>query len=370
MQTALLAIPTLTLIVVLVSRARMVRSSGTSRALWLSMAFLAVALSLNVLSVYDGFSHLLGTPVGGELVKLWCGLGAAVGVRVLATSLLPEGRSSVGEWVVAGAAALAIAVPLLVSPPKDLSPLLVHTTDFYDNTWRSWALWLPFLMYLSWALATAIAICWRHGRRSPAYNALRKGLALIGVGCLVGMGYVVFKLVLLAAWHTGFATAGWDKTAQTAQASLLLGTAMLIGIGSSWGALGRSVGRLREAVWAQRSCWSLAPLWHAIAGSYPEIILGAGRSPWQPKLRLLRRVIEIRDGLLILEVGDEQDEKADADFDTKGTIAAALYQARDLESDPMSGELHEEVRWLTIVTREYRRQAKLLQRNLTAARPA
>ena len=133
MGVALRSLPAAVMAIAALTRVRMVRSGPSSRALWLAMVFLAGALSLVVAPVYKEVNTLLGAPVGGDIVKLWCGLGAAVSVRRLAASLDRPDRASASDWYLAAAAATLIAVPILIAPPPHLSPLLAPTTNFYDG---------------------------------------------------------------------------------------------------------------------------------------------------------------------------------------------------------------------------------------------
>jgi hypothetical protein len=375
MGVALRSLPADVMAIVVLTRVRMVRSGPSSRALWLAMVFLAGALSLVVAPVYREVNTLLGDPIGGDIAKLWCGLGAAVSVRRLAASLDRPDRASAWDWYLAAAAATLIAVPILIAPPQHLSPLLAPTTNFYDSTWRSWTLWLPFLAYLTWALVTAVAICWRHGRQSPPKTALRTGLTLIGAGCGLGLIYVTVKLVVVTAWHLHARSPLLLTFDNVAQTTTVAASATLVAVGSSWEAISGRVNRLRDRAWAAWSFYSLGPLWRAVVAIHPEIALSTGEPPWRrPRLRLLRRVVEIRDGVLAL--GGETDETIvtvarraaelarNPDIDA-AVVATAIHHRRTLDRQSerhgrlpigASGNLREEVKWLKTVKREYRRQ--------------
>jgi hypothetical protein len=374
--------PALVIGVVVLTRVSMLGRGGSSRALWIAMAFLAAALTLAADPVYGWFNTLFQTSVGGAIAKLWFALGAAASVRMLCTAVSGQNRSTaLRDWLLAAGTALVVAAPLVGWPPKHLSPLVTHSAGFYDSTWRSWVHWLPFLAYLSWALGSGVLVCWRYGRQATA-SPVRTGLTLIGTGCAAGFGVVGVKLAVLVAWHVGAEDRAWMKFNATGETTLLIFCCGLIAAGSSWEVLSAWLNVRRETWWARWSYWRLRPLWKALVRLYPTIVLQAAQSGGAPRFRLLRRVVEIRDGTLTL--ADELDPKMVSEVrkmaakrtgtgpeETDAIVVAVAVRWAGLCRDSAgmvhpptaavaelpvgaSGDLVEEVRWLMNVQRQYR----------------
>lgn len=133
--------------------------------------------------------------------------------------------------------------------------------------------------------------------------ALRTALGLVTLTNAVGLCWAVWGLDdVLGALRSGRQLATEDPV------SLALGRlcAVLLLVGATtllWARAGRAARRWRAAY---RSYRSLGPLWRALHTAFPQIALTAGRitagrmPPADAELALYRRVIEIRDGLLIL----------------------------------------------------------------------
>ncbi|MFD4660089.1 MAB_1171c family putative transporter [Kitasatospora sp. NPDC058444] len=133
--------------------------------------------------------------------------------------------------------------------------------------------------------------------------ALRTALGLVTLTDAVGLCWTAWGLDdVLGALRSGRQLATEDPV------SLALGRlcAVLLLAGATtllWARAGRAARRWRVAY---RSYRSLGPLWRALHTAFPQIALTAGRitagrmPPTDAELALYRRVIEIRDGLLIL----------------------------------------------------------------------
>jgi hypothetical protein len=190
------------------------------------------------------------------------------------------------------------------------------------------------LTYIGWA-AVQIAVLARRYTRIATRPLLRLGLRLMAAGALVGLAYVVIKFVNMAIWPLTGRVPGLAASVivVTFSLSILL---MLVGATiPSWGPL---LGLDRLANWAAalRAYRRLAPLWTALHRVNPTIallppptglsapILVARRA----RLRLVRRVVEIRDGYLALR--PYADAKADR-------IARRLGSNAGLSGDDIDG---------------------------------
>ncbi|WP_329059780.1 MAB_1171c family putative transporter [Amycolatopsis sp. NBC_01480] len=133
----------------------------------------------------------------------------------------------------------------------------------------------------------------RLGLRYTRLASLRTGLYLAVAGTAAGIGYLVNKTVLAAAPRWGFeyplGHAFLMSKALPAAAHLLVLVGVTLPGAVAW--LGRWL-RYRR----------LRPLWTALYRADPAIALDPRRLvPWGLRMRLYRRVIEIRDGLLALQ---------------------------------------------------------------------
>ncbi len=298
-------IPMAILWAVVIGRLSMLRRPRGPRVLWAALAFLAAAETLQLKAVYQWVNDIARSPVAGPTLKLALAVGAAAGVRTLIATLTGQPtRAARRDSILAAAVVAVFTIPLIISPPTRLSPAVLASTEYYDTTWRSWVHWLPFLAYLSWALGGGVVLCWRYGRQAPP-GPLRTGLTLIGSGCALGFGYVALKLAILAAWHTDVSTAPhWMDIGDGSIGTLVLGVCIItIAVGCAWEAIAARREQARNAVWAARSLRHLRPLWNALTDLYPNIALtkAADDSTGRLRYRLLRRVVEIRDGILALQ---------------------------------------------------------------------
>ncbi|HEY7596840.1 MAG TPA: MAB_1171c family putative transporter [Actinophytocola sp.] len=144
--------------------------------------------------------------------------------------------------------------------------------------------------------------------RAAAAPALRIGMRLVVAGAALALLYLVNKVVLTAAARFGFAYPAGD----TFVISKVLPAAahVLVLVGATLPAI---VGWARRYGHYQR----LGPLWRALYQAEPAIALDPPAGPdvlrvRGLRLRLYRRVIEIRDGLLALHPYREHDVAAAA----------------------------------------------------------
>ena len=153
-----------------------------------------------------------------------------------------------------------------------------------------------------------------------------------------------------------------------AAARYLQGAGTLLAVGGALVPAGR---RARSVLAEYRSLLALRPLWTAMRDAFPEVILFSPRRAVvemagvdEVRLRLYRRVIEIRDGMLALRpylcgVLPETPEAEAA------AIAQALRRRASGVSPsgesagfaPVGPEMADEVAWLSRVSKAHRRTA-------------
>jgi hypothetical protein len=277
--------------------------SPTRRALVALLACLVWAPLVNTPFVYVRFDALTGVPNLARLVAHYGIIGFAVSVQILLlhwTVERPPPRRTWLRLITVAAAGVAMAV-LFVLAPLDTS----LTSDFtarYGNAPYVGAYMLVYLGYFVVALADILRLSWRFARltRQPY---LRAGLRLVSYGAVFGLAYCLEKGGYVAARNAGYEPLPADVQEQ--MSPLLTGPGcvlMLIGFTiPSWGprvAAGR--------VWLRRlhTYRRLYPLWKLLYDATPEIALDPEQehrgSLRDVEYRLVRRVVEIRDGWLAL----------------------------------------------------------------------
>jgi hypothetical protein len=223
------------------------------------------------------------------------------------------------------------------------------------------------------AFGNVIRLGLRYARAADA-PALRIGMRLVAAGAAGALLYLANKVVLTAAARFGF-----DYPAgQTVVVSKVLPAAahVLVLVGAT---LPATVGWLARYRHFQR----LGPLWRALYEADPAIALDPPATPdllalRGLRLRLYRRVIEIRDGLLALHPYREQEVAAAArdrasraglrgvrrDAAVEAATVAAALRSRAAGNPPATADvavtggsdLESDTAFLSRVARAYRKE--------------
>jgi len=226
------------------------------------------------------------------------------------------------------------------------------------------AFWLVLDGYLVAVLTSGSVLFLSVAREAPT-GLPRFGLRTIAAG---------WVLIALSAGVTTIPTvlsgAGVpvDFSGVESPSRYLQGAGTLLAVGGALVPAGR---RSRVVLAEYRSLLALRPLWTAMRDAFPEVILFSPRRAVvemagvdDVRLRLYRRVIEIRDGMLAL-----RPYLCGVLPETPEAEAAAIAQAlrRRATGMPPSGaspgfapvgpEMADEVAWLSRVSRAYRRRA-------------
>ncbi|SNY55582.1 MAB_1171c family putative transporter [Paractinoplanes atraurantiacus] len=221
---------------------------------------------------------------------------------------------------------------------------------------RNFAYWVVLEAYLAFVLINASALFWSTSRQ--VHQGLpRFALRLMAVGTALITVFAFFRISALI--FEGLRDV--EPVAEQFQTVAVLLTV-------TGGMLAASP-RARSALTAYRNLLLLRPLWKAMRDAFPEIILFTPRRAIVElagvddiHLRLYRRVIEIRDGMLALrpylETTGDKSTKSEAD-----SIVRALERRKagepatgsSAEWAPVGSTLADEVAWLSAVSREYRR---------------
>jgi hypothetical protein len=261
------------------------------RALWATLCTLALVKTAAL------------TPEPGMIPHL---LGVACAYFLLRFISLVTGHTRTREQVFLAAPALITLILLSVTAAEDV------------------AYWLILNGYLGAVLATATALFWQIGRTAPA-GPLRTGLRAMAAGTSLVTLYAVGKTTLIVAHSLDLAP---DFATVEPQANALRTIGTLIAVGGAAVPAGE---KLRSVLRAYRALWALRPLWLMMRRTFPDLILFPRHRALldligveDVRLRLYRRVIEIRDGMLTLR-----------DYLPAGALAAARDFAGD---DPALAE--------------------------------
>ncbi|MCO8269992.1 hypothetical protein M1L60_05225 [Actinoplanes sp. TRM 88003] len=240
--------------------------------------------------------------------------------------------------------------------------VLAHGIDTEADllaTEQGWAVvgyWVVLEAYLGTVLVTTSMLFWRISGEAPA-GLPRAGLRVTSTGTALVAAYAAIKgsliLVHNLGTHIDFSTV--EPIGRTTQTSGLILTIA--------GLLVPATRRARAAYEAYRSLVVLRPLWKAMRDAFPEVILFTPRRAVielagvdDVHLRLYRRVIEIRDGMLALRPyaaphGPSPAEEAAAIVEALQRRAATNPLAEPGSWAPVGPAMADEVAWLSRVSR-------------------
>ncbi|MBT2387707.1 MAB_1171c family putative transporter [Streptomyces sp. ISL-11] len=256
------------------------------RPLWFAVVMIALAMSLHLEPVTAVLAHLVPGPHWVDLTThllsivdaaavLWFIFGAA-------------GRRRRGGVVFGAAAAVMVTLVLLdLGAPAHARNRIAPSPDIPGVPDSYW--WVFFAFHLA-ADTTCGFVCWSYGRPGTP-RLLRYGLRLFGTGILLASLLWVLKLFYLHTRSAFFAPLFSPVTGVEA-AFMALGVALPVGA------------QLRAHLADRRSYRGLDPLWQDLTATTPDVVLrpgnrlGAVAVPLQ--LLLYRRVIEIRDAMIVL----------------------------------------------------------------------
>ncbi len=245
-----------------------------------------------------------------------------------------QGAARIRGELAAAVVVCVLAAVVDLAVPAAQRPLLTDPSPTAGGT-AALLFSAPILAYLGYAAA---AIVYRVVRIRPGVvrRVLRFSLVVVAAGAVLQVVGAVIKLVSLAVRYAGDPV----PPGVVVNAELLVG--LLVSLGFLTLALGAIVpladGAVREIPRARaqrRANRTLEPLWRALHAEFPELALEL-RSPG-PGRALYRRVVEIRDGLVLLsphfdsdvaeraghhsrEVGEDADER-------RAVVQAALVRS-------------------------------------------
>jgi hypothetical protein len=322
------------------------------RALWAAIFALALARTAS----FEPVADVIGMPMLPHFV------GVAVAFFLLRFIALVTGRGG-ARWQLGLVVSVLVAMGALAA----VSGGIATRADLLaaDLSATRVAYWVVLEGYLGAVLVTAAVLFADVARQAPA-GLPRLGLRATAAGTVLVALYAAMKTGLIVAHGAGVAVdfARIEPTAHAVQtAGVFVGVA---------GLLVPATRRARAAVEAYRSLLVLRPLWTAMRDAFPQVILFSPRRALiemagidDVHLRLYRRVIEIRDGMLALRPFHPGTYPPNADPAVAEAEAIALALRRRAEGveptdqpgswAPVGPEMADEVAWLSRVSAAYRR---------------
>ncbi|AEW97364.1 MULTISPECIES: MAB_1171c family putative transporter [Streptomycetaceae] len=298
------------------------------RALWVAFACISAASTLGVPEIQrvtdlDTGVHNLAT-LGKNLLGI---AGSAAILDFVISIARPAAvRRSRPPLLAFAAVAMAGMTVLFAATPR-----ATEADNFFDASIGSLpgtGYCLVFLGYLGVAMSVATWLFWSYGRHAGA-GSLRVGLRVLGTGTALGALYSLFRSAHLAVHLTRLAFPLDDVTANAVADVVEYSAITLIIVGNSIPAVGVLLRSLRD----RRSLRRLRPLWSSLTEAVPDVVLDAPVSRG-PRIRLHRRVIEIRDAALVLAAYGGQEvrdrarraaERADLPAAQRAALAEALW---------------------------------------------
>lgn len=271
-------------------------------AVAVSIACAATGFEAAVPQIYEWIGRVSGVPNLATLI-VYSSIATAVLSQLVWTAYLvePEGPAAAAPWSRARTVMLvnAVVVALMVvlfalAPVHDA----VHATDFdyhYARTRAVDAFLGVYLLAYTAGLLRIAQLCrtWLPQTREQPW--LRIGLRLLGIGSLIAVGYSIGKVAAIAAAWADIDA--FRLNTEIAPAFASLGAAVMLLGYLCPSLLPQAAGVLHRV----RALPRLHPLWSDLRAAAPELSDAAPVTRRPTRDRVYRRVIEIRDTLLLLQ---------------------------------------------------------------------
>ncbi len=290
------------------------RHAPIRHAVWLTMLLLAAIGTLDLTAVGARLDTAAGLPNVADLAQHVLGIVAATLACYCAVAIVASEQQR-ARWSAARAtAAAAFTVSCLtglfaVSPARTTPTNTALYADFpmqYAAHPEVLAYWAIFAVYLGTTFVIIARLAWRYGRtagRSP----LGGGLRLLAAGMVAGLTYLGYGTAVVVA-HAAGVQGPFIRTAPGIIQALFGALIVLVAAGGVLPATQHWP--VVRQVWLYRSLRMLYPLWAGLCQAVPGIALDPVRGwadridPRDLRMRLYRRVIEIRDGYMALNPVD------------------------------------------------------------------
>jgi hypothetical protein len=285
------------------------------RLIWCAMVLLCAIGTLDLPQVGNRLNHAIGLPNAADLSQHILAIVAATLARYGGMSIFGSGdsnrrRSQAARLAAWPAAVIVILIALFAVSPARTHPIdTARYTDFpmqFAPNPAVLAYWLVFAVYLGTTFAVFARLAWRYGWPAGC-TRVGTGLLLLSAGMGAGLGYLAYGTAVIAARAAGYQ--GWFISTAPGVIQSLFGALVLLVAAGSLMPVAPHCPILRRVVqyWSLRR---LYPLWLGLCEAVPGIALDPvpgwtdRLDPRDLRMRLYRRVIEIRDGYLALDPVD------------------------------------------------------------------
>ncbi|WP_327679892.1 MAB_1171c family putative transporter [Kitasatospora sp. NBC_00458] len=297
------------------------RRNRVLSAMW---ACWALSATLGAPVVRRAVDAVLGIDSGTNLLVHVMGLGGTAAMLEFVREMTGRAPERVSRLNLAGlaTASVALAASFAVMPRPDGE---VDLLTYSRHSTAGFLYWMVLTGGMAIGLAAAARLCWVPGEHIGPGSA-RTSLWLLRVSTVLATAYLVHRLACVTAsrfdrpWLAPAAVAG------TTQILLAL-TVVLFGLAVVWPSLAEYQQKRATARQADR----IAPLWRLLQTATPEVALPLPEELRRnnPRLRLYRYVIEIRDSALALEghVGAAHPAAASAGLEAAGLTGDRLAAA-------------------------------------------
>lgn len=350
------------------------RRGPKQRTVWRIFLAFAVIKTVALPPVAGAVQDVLGTNADTLLQHL---LAIAAGVNLLRFVAFITGRRPNSRQVLLGLGVATTLVALFAMASHGIHGSAEHLLAQRETNPVVIAYWMLLEAYLGTVLCTGGLLIWRVSRASPT-NLLRVGLWLMCAGAAINALFAVYKSAYILANAAGVRMPTELVAAISDRMLPVSGLLIVSGVVlPTWTVV-------RELIAIHRSMRALAPLWHTMRTTFPQVILYVSeRLPSADgllataRLRLYRRLIEIRDGMLELRQyappatpGEALEYLAAQGI--HGRQAAVLAEACWIEvalrrkkagtrpcqgcwpSTPGGADEHEEAKWLAEISTAHR----------------
>lgn len=279
------------------------RGSAVQRTMTVTAMALAALQTVHSRAVWETMVRAWGVETTSVVKQ-------AVMLTLMATVLLfiraVEARNT-SPWPIITAFAVAGVLMAAPMPWARHGQVVVSYEDqaaFYASSWAWVVHWLVVLFASAWAMAVGVRFCVSYGLRAPQLP-VRAGMILIGAGTATGLALVLTKAAVVVSGVLGFQDI-WAGTGQQIESSLIMTGCGITFVGLCLTATGRGRLSLAQARAQRQALRRLEPLWTQLRSALPYIVLPTQRSlvlarrTGGQRERLYRKIVEIRDGLLIL----------------------------------------------------------------------
>ncbi|WP_380282366.1 MAB_1171c family putative transporter [Kitasatospora purpeofusca] len=325
------------------------RRARVLRAMW---ACWAVSMTLGAPVVRRMVDAALGVASVTNLLVHLAGLAATATALEFVREITGRAHGRVSRLNLAGLAAAAAALTALFAamPRPDGE---VDLLTYAQGSFTVYLYWVVLTADIAIGVLAAARLWWVHGRHA-APGPMRTSLQLMRVSTVLASAYLAHRLWYLTVRQCGREDLAPAAVAGTSQVLLALGL-VLFALSVAWPSLADH----RQKRLAVRQADRIAPLWRLLQSATPGVALPLPQElrRHNPRLRLYRYVIEIRDSALTLErhLDAARQGAAEAELTAAGlgggrlapAVEAALLRyaaAAELAGVPAGSEGRPEVR--------------------------